>query len=74
MVVTHFHVQWNTLFTGPKQKLIVFLYLSYLLLPNKDSARQTSLYPFISFSFLNEEQTILRRPVIITLDIIVNVP
>ena len=41
MVVTRFHAQWNVLFTGSKQKLIVMLYLSYLLLPNKDSVRQS---------------------------------
>jgi hypothetical protein len=38
------------------------LYLAYLLLSNKDSVRQTSLYLFISLSFLNEGQTALRRP------------
>ncbi len=39
MVETRFHVQWNSLFTGSKQKLIVMLYLSYLFLSNKDSVR-----------------------------------
>jgi hypothetical protein len=39
VIATRFHVQWNTLFTGSKQKLIVMLYLSYLFLSNKDSVR-----------------------------------
>ncbi len=41
MVVTRFHAQWNALFPGSKQELIVMLYLSYLFLSNKDSVRQT---------------------------------
>jgi hypothetical protein len=39
VVVTRFHAHWNALFTSSKQKLIVILYQSYLLLSNKDSVR-----------------------------------
>ncbi len=39
MIVTRFHAQWNALFTSSKQKLIVILYQSYLLLSSKDSVQ-----------------------------------
>jgi hypothetical protein len=43
VVVTRFHVQWNALFTGSKQELIVMLILSYLFLSNKDSVRMETI-------------------------------
>jgi hypothetical protein len=39
VAVTRFHAPWSALFTSSKQKLIVILYQSYLLLSNKDSVR-----------------------------------
>jgi len=60
VLVTRFHVQWNGLFTGSKQKLIVILYLAYLLLSIKDSVIRDKL---LSDSKL-----------IVTLDVTLNVP